>query len=147
MKMKTYGRTDIEEYFKLSGVLDYKELKHTPFLVFEEKKLSSIEDKLKRALDDLEKLKEEDSYGMKSIVEESIEKIKKEVIEFEEGFEVKVVSNKDSLLRYPDETKVMGQWRGEWRSDFFQFTVGDVRKFLEARKEKNEDYSFGSSRV
>jgi hypothetical protein len=38
--------------------------------------------------------------------------------------EVKVLDRADKLLEYPDDTTVMRQWRGEWRSDFFQFTVG-----------------------
>lgn len=33
------------------------------------------------------------------------------------------------LLPYPDETKVMVIWPGKWRSDFFQFTVGEYRDF------------------
>jgi hypothetical protein len=44
--------------------------------------------------------------------------------------EVKILDRADKLLEYPDDTKVMGQWRGEWRSDFFQFTVGQFREHI-----------------
>ena len=43
---------------------------------------------------------------------------------------VEIVDSKDSLLDYPDSTPVMVQWAGKWRSDFFHFTVGDVRAYL-----------------
>lgn len=46
--------------------------------------------------------------------------------------EVKIVDNAAALLTYPDRTKVMGQWRGQWRSDFFQFTVGQLRTYTTA---------------
>ncbi len=51
----------------------------------------------------------------------------------ESKVEVHIVLNGRELLLYPDETQVMGQWNGKWRSDFFQFTVGQYRAFLEAR--------------
>lgn len=31
-------------------------------------------------------------------------------------------------LDIPDSTKVMSQWPGMWRSDFFQYCVGDLRQ-------------------
>jgi len=34
MKIITAGRTDLNDYFKLSGIREYKKLSHTPFLVF-----------------------------------------------------------------------------------------------------------------
>jgi|GEM_PF-4062631 len=85
MKVITDGRTDLDAYFKLSGIREYKELTHTPFLVFV---LSS------------------------------------------NMVEVKIVGNAKKLLEFPDETQVMAQWRGEWRSDFFQFKVGDLRNYV-----------------
>lgn len=45
--------------------------------------------------------------------------------------EVRILDRADKLLEYPDDTKVMGQWRGEWRSDFFQFTVGQFREHID----------------
>lgn len=44
---------------------------------------------------------------------------------------VRVIDTIASLLHLPDVTPVMCQWRGEWRSDYFQFTVGQVRHFAE----------------
>lgn len=34
VKVITDGRTDLDDYFKLSGIFEDEELKHTPFLVF-----------------------------------------------------------------------------------------------------------------
>lgn len=89
MNVKTSGRTDLEDLFKLSGVLDWPNLKHTPFLAF---------------------------------------------VEQGDDVNVVIVKSAKALLDLPDETPVMVQWRGEWRSDFFQMTVGDVRAALEARQ-------------
>lgn len=51
--------------------------------------------------------------------------------ELDESIVIVLVRNKDDLLMsYPDETKVMVQWKGNWRSDFFHFTVGDVREYV-----------------
>jgi hypothetical protein len=47
---------------------------------------------------------------------------------------VNTYSNPKDLLRLPDETPVMMQWSGKWRSDFFQFTVGDYRASLPDRE-------------
>lgn len=47
---------------------------------------------------------------------------------------VKVVHSALTLVTdYPPETKVMVQWAGRWRSDYFQMTAGDVRAELERR--------------
>jgi hypothetical protein len=45
--------------------------------------------------------------------------------------EVKIVYDPRELLMFPDETKVMSQWREKWRSDFFQFTISDLKKHIE----------------
>jgi hypothetical protein len=82
------GRTDIDQYFEISGIFEEKHLSHTPFLVFE-------------------------------IAGETVR--------------VQIVYNTQELLAFPDETPVMGQWRGHWRSDFFQFKVGQYRQFLKAK--------------
>ena len=34
MKVITCGRTDLDEYFKLSGIREHKKLVHSPFLIF-----------------------------------------------------------------------------------------------------------------
>ena len=79
------GRTDVDDYFRLSGIRESKKLVHTPLLVF---------------------------------------------IATEDTVQVHIVENPKDLLSYADETKVMGQWRGQWRSDFFRFTVGQLRQYL-----------------
>jgi hypothetical protein len=84
-KVVTTGRTDLDDYFKLSGIREYKELSRTPFLVF---------------------------------------------VVNGETVEVKIVDNARQLLTYPDETQVMAQWSGRYRSDFFQFTVGQLRDYV-----------------
>ena len=48
--------------------------------------------------------------------------------------DVRIVDNVDELLQYPDHFKVMSQWEGKWRSDFFYYLVGDVRKYMEKAK-------------
>lgn len=47
----------------------------------------------------------------------------------DDGFEVVIERHVDRLYKYTDSTEVLVQWRGEWRSDFFRFTVGQVKKF------------------
>jgi hypothetical protein len=84
------GRTDIDEYFKLSGVFESERLTHTPLLVF---------------------ITEQDAVT------------------------VRIVDKPTDLLSFPDETPVMGQWAGQWRSDFFQFTVGQYRQHLATKLE------------
>ncbi len=51
--------------------------------------------------------------------------------ETEDGLEVEIVDQASALRGYPRSTKVMVQWRGDWRSDFFQMTVGDVLDAME----------------
>lgn len=85
MKVITSGRTDFNDYFKLSGIREYKKLAHTPLLLF-------------------------------AVAGDTVE--------------VNIVDNAKALLEYPDEVKVMGQWQGQYRSDFFQFKVGDFRRYV-----------------
>lgn len=51
---------------------------------------------------------------------------------------VHIVESADRLLEFPDETPVMGQWQGNFRSDFFQFTVGDYRPYADAKRIQQE---------
>jgi len=85
-KIETCGRTDLDDFWRLSGIKENYNNTHTPFLVF-------YEDEGKIKMDILKKA--------------------------------------EQLLGYPDSTKVMQQWSGKWSSDFFQFTVGDYRNFIE----------------
>lgn len=50
----------------------------------------------------------------------------------EDAVQVRLLDHAHNLLSLPDETSVMGQWRGTMRSDFFQFTVGQYRAYAEA---------------
>lgn len=50
-------------------------------------------------------------------------------VEVDDIVEVEIVDSAAKLLSYSDQTKVMGQWAGKWRSDFFQFTVGQFRAY------------------
>ena len=84
------GRTDIDEYFKLSGVFESERLTYTPLLVFTTD---------------------------------------------QDAVTVRIVDKPTDLLSFPDETPVMGQWTGQWRSDFFQFTVGQYRQHLATKLE------------
>ncbi len=49
-----------------------------------------------------------------------------------DGVKVRIIDKPVELLALADETPAMGQWRSEWRSDFFQFTVGQYRQYVEA---------------
>jgi hypothetical protein len=82
------GRTDIDQYFRLSNVFDCENLNHTPFLVFD-------------------------------ITSDTLH--------------IQIVDNAKKLLAFPDETPVMGQWRGDYHSDYFQFKVGQYRQYLEEK--------------
>ena len=50
----------------------------------------------------------------------------------EDTVQVHLLDHAHELLAFPDDTPVMGQWRGIMRSDFFQFTVGQYRAYAEA---------------
>jgi len=43
---------------------------------------------------------------------------------------VEIFQKPQDILEYPDEIQAMMQWRGEWSSDFFKFTVGDFRQHI-----------------
>ena len=43
---------------------------------------------------------------------------------------IAIAHSVNELLTYPETTQVMGQWIGKYRSDFFQFTVKDVKDFM-----------------
>jgi hypothetical protein len=49
---------------------------------------------------------------------------------------VRICGTLEALLKLPDETPVMQQWPGKWDSDWFTYTVGDVRGYLGAEDDK-----------
>lgn len=53
-----------------------------------------------------------------------------------EHVQVKIIDNPIDLLTYSDVTPVMVQWGGRWRSDFFQFTVGEFRAYTQTHPKK-----------
>jgi hypothetical protein len=53
----------------------------------------------------------------------------------EDCVEVTIVDDPRELLSMDDSTQVMGRWRGEWRSDFFQFTAGQYRQYVNKKDE------------
>src|SRR5437588_4646314 len=59
-------------------------------------------------------------------------------LEKEDAIEVRIVDTADQLLEFANETPVMGQWQGNYRSDFFQFTVGDYRPYADEKKKQCE---------
>ena len=79
------GRTDLEDFFNLSGIRTHSKLNHTPALVF---------------------------------------------IVSGNSVKVRAITKPKLLLEYPDDTQVMMQWSGKWRSDFFQFTIGQLKEHI-----------------
>lgn len=54
---------------------------------------------------------------------------------------VRALKNKNELLDLPDDTQCVGQWRGENRSDFFEFTALQYKQHVEnARKRAEEEH-------
>ena len=45
----------------------------------------------------------------------------------DEAVTIKVYDRARDALDLPDETPLMVQWPGQWRSDWFQLTVGELR--------------------
>ena len=54
----------------------------------------------------------------------------------DDGVEVQVLDSAAQVRRsaLPDATQCLQQWRGEWSSDFFTFTLGDARAALGAER-------------
>jgi hypothetical protein len=57
------------------------------------------------------------------------------LIASEDTVTVRIIDKPVELLDLTDETPVMGQWKGQWHSDFFQFTVGQYREYVESQYE------------
>lgn len=54
------------------------------------------------------------------------------------GMVVRMVKTVAEVLDYSDDTPAMLQWPGQWRSDWFHFTVGDLRDHLNRKAETAE---------
>lgn len=92
MKLITTGRTDLNDFFGLSGIREWEELSHTPALAF---------------------------------------------IESKDEIKVEIISKPHKLLDLPDKTKIMMQWKGQWRSDFFHFTVEELKNYIKNNPKKD----------
>lgn len=44
---------------------------------------------------------------------------------------IDLVTNVKDLLELPNNTRIMAQWKGKRRSDFYSFKVADLKKHLE----------------
>ena len=49
--------------------------------------------------------------------------------------DVHIVGSAAALAMYSRDTQVMGQWKGQYHSAFFQFTVGDVMNAIAKKGE------------
>lgn len=49
---------------------------------------------------------------------------------------VNVIDTPEALVSLPRRTKVMGQWPGKTRSDYFAFSVGKLRDYIENNPKK-----------
>lgn len=144
MLVKTTGRTDIENLFSSSGIIDSSKLNHTPFLAFvpfNYDVLKEIKECKYFLYDDSVKQRREDAVKEGIMTQEEINNDKKRrEVRMKEcgeklkiipvGVEVRIIYNSQELLTYTDDIPVMVQWRGQWRSDFFQFKVGELREHL-----------------
>jgi hypothetical protein len=54
-------------------------------------------------------------------------------LEGEHTIHVQIVDTIERLLLFPDRTPVMVHWQSNGQSDFFQFTVGDYRDYVEKK--------------
>jgi len=88
MKIKTEGRTDVNDYF--AYIESYKKLAHTPVLAF---------------------------------------------VDRGDSVAVQIIDKPKDILSYDIGTKMMGQWAGEWRSDYFQFTAGQYIEFCNNKEQ------------
>lgn len=61
-------------------------------------------------------------------------------VERNQIIEVEIINSFEELINsaYPDETKVMSQWGGQWSSNFFKYTIGEVREYAKNYKEDDE---------
>lgn len=51
---------------------------------------------------------------------------------------VTVEEKGENLLRLDDATHVMFQWEGQWRSDWFVFTVGELRAYVAGNPDRTK---------
>ena len=79
-------RSDLTDFWSISGIFDYKEHPHNQYIVITSREGSDAE------------------IGIFSKIEDFI-----------------------NDLSLPDDAIVMKQWVGKWRSDWFKFTLGELK--------------------
>jgi len=50
---------------------------------------------------------------------------------------VDLVTNVEDLLELPDNTRIMAQWKGKRRSDFYTFKVSELKRHIEDNPRQN----------
>ncbi len=74
----------------------------------------------------------EDYFKLSGIFESSKLKHTPFIVLTEEGNGIELCDNVfDLIKKYRPSTEVISQWRGQWRSDFFYFTVFEVIEYKE----------------
>lgn len=131
-------RKDLDDIFKESGLLSSSKLNHTPFIVFDKSKWRA------ENVNELKRIKEQNTEEFKKefpdIYRINKDKEKKILKEMEEtDIKVTIVDNYHRVLEFPPYTKVMVQWRGQWRSDFFCFEVIDLEEYLKNNPKEEYD--------
>jgi hypothetical protein len=53
-----------------------------------------------------------------------------------EAVTVRLISDPALTLELPDTTPMMGQWQGQYSSDFFKFTAGQLKDFIKDNPSK-----------
>jgi len=56
--------------------------------------------------------------------------------------EVRILDTPLEAAYLPDDTKIMAQWPGQWRSDWFQGTAGELKRAMENAGWKSEALNF-----
>jgi hypothetical protein len=51
---------------------------------------------------------------------------------------IEIIRNSQALLSLPDNTPVLAQWPGKYRSDWFHFTARDWREYVERAESKGQ---------
>jgi hypothetical protein len=49
---------------------------------------------------------------------------------------VKIIDTPEALISMPKRTKIVAQWIGKNRSDYFSFSVGKLREYIENNPKK-----------
>jgi len=50
---------------------------------------------------------------------------------------VEVVDNTSDLFNYPDDTNIIYRWQGQWRSDYFHFTLKEFKDYIKKHPPTN----------